>query len=313
MKWFRLYVEIKDDPKTLELSDAQFRIWINLLAMTSEADERGVIAAYRPRGLAAALRTTPDLMEEAFALFCELGMIERREDGSMSVSHFIERQYDNPSDRPDKVAERKARHKERQESAAELPPAANGTTRNDTGTTQEREQNAEERLYSDTDSENTPPNPPGEGMVGDGSEKASAGDSQAKPPHRSAILLRFDEFYSAYPLKRNRAAAEKAWDKLKPDSETLSAMLTALSWQVRSRAWTKDGGQFVPHPATYLNAGGWLDEPEVESPGHDPPEKGALLSAAKPDGLVFDETTGQFLRQAGITQQTDLPRGRVLT
>ena len=117
MKWFRLYTEIKDDPKMLELDDHQFRVWINLLSMAGESEERGVIPAARPRGLAAALHTAPEDMETAFLLFTELGMVERREDGSLLIVNFMERQYDNPSDHPEKVAERKTRMKERQQNA----------------------------------------------------------------------------------------------------------------------------------------------------------------------------------------------------
>jgi hypothetical protein len=28
-----------------------------------------------------------------------------------------------------------------------------------------------------------------------------------------------------------------------------------------SAEWTKDGGQFIPHPATWLNQKRWEDEP----------------------------------------------------
>jgi hypothetical protein len=38
-------------------------------------------------------------------------------------------------------------------------------------------------------------------------------------------------------------------------------MLAALAWQVQQPDWLKDGGQFVPHPSTWLNQGRWQDEP----------------------------------------------------
>ncbi len=37
-------------------------------------------------------------------------------------------------------------------------------------------------------------------------------------------------------------------------------ILTALDWQRSSTDWTKENGQFVPNPATYLNSRGWEDE-----------------------------------------------------
>ena len=72
----------------------------------------------------------------------------------------------------------------------------------------------------------------------------------------------FLEFWKHYPKKKAKGAAWKAWKKLKRPSETLSKIQTALIWQKSSKDWTKDGGQFIPHPATYLNASGWEDEPQ---------------------------------------------------
>jgi hypothetical protein len=34
----------------------------------------------------------------------------------------------------------------------------------------------------------------------------------------------------------------------------------------RSEQWQRDGGQYVPHPATWLRRGGWDDEPENGRP-----------------------------------------------
>ena len=113
MPWFRLYSEIKDDPKMLCLSDTHFRLWISLLCMASESDDRGVIAPCPPIGLAAALRTTCDALSEALEAFAELDMIERQDDGSILVTHFLDRQYDNPSDQPEQTRDRKRRQRER--------------------------------------------------------------------------------------------------------------------------------------------------------------------------------------------------------
>ena len=36
-------------------------------------------------------------------------------------------------------------------------------------------------------------------------------------------------------------------------------MVSAIAVQATSPAWTKDGGQFIPHPSTWLNEGRWQD------------------------------------------------------
>lgn len=72
--------------------------------------------------------------------------------------------------------------------------------------------------------------------------------------------IRFERFWAAYPRKVAKDAARKAFDKRKPDSELLAQMLEAIRAQKQSDDWLKDGGQFIPHPATWLNQGRWQDD-----------------------------------------------------
>ena len=67
----------------------------------------------------------------------------------------------------------------------------------------------------------------------------------------------FDIFYKAYPKKKNKGDAEKAWKSVKPD---LNKILAALEWQKQSDSWKKSNGQFIPYPGTYLRAKAWEDE-----------------------------------------------------
>lgn len=77
----------------------------------------------------------------------------------------------------------------------------------------------------------------------------------------------FSHFWQAYPRKVAKAAAEKAWKKLKPDHALMALILKALEAQKRTEAWTKDNGAFIPHPATWLNQRRWEDElPQQAAP-----------------------------------------------
>ena len=67
----------------------------------------------------------------------------------------------------------------------------------------------------------------------------------------------FDLFWDAYPKKKSKQAAEKAFKKVKVPVEVLMA---AVERQKQSKDWLKDGGQFIPYPATWLNQGRWEDE-----------------------------------------------------
>lgn len=85
----------------------------------------------------------------------------------------------------------------------------------------------------------------------------------------------FSEFWQAYPRKEARAVAEKAWGKVLPIEHP--AIMAAVNRQAASEQWTKDGGKFIPHPATWLNQRRWEDAPlAAQAEGPDPRWKGAL-------------------------------------
>lgn len=72
----------------------------------------------------------------------------------------------------------------------------------------------------------------------------------------------FEDFWSAYPKKRNRGDAEKAWKQIRPSTELLAKMLAALAVAVQRPDWQKEGGQFIPYGGKWLRAKCWEDEGE---------------------------------------------------
>lgn len=70
----------------------------------------------------------------------------------------------------------------------------------------------------------------------------------------------FSKFWEAYPNKKAKGNAEKAWLKLKVDQTLLDIILTAIEQHKQSKEWTADGGRYIPHPASWLNARRWEDE-----------------------------------------------------
>ena len=79
---------------------------------------------------------------------------------------------------------------------------------------------------------------------------------------------RFDEFWKAYPKKVGKDDARKAFAKRKVDAEMLASMLNAIASQACSMAWTKDSGQFIPNPSTWLNGGRWQDGDSADAVPH---------------------------------------------
>jgi len=76
----------------------------------------------------------------------------------------------------------------------------------------------------------------------------------------------FDQFWDAYPKKVAKEAARKAFAKHKPDVELLGKMLATIEQYKRTDQWTKDGGQFIPNPATWLNQMRWEDQVPKNAP-----------------------------------------------
>lgn len=79
----------------------------------------------------------------------------------------------------------------------------------------------------------------------------------------------FLAFWAAYPRKVAKGTAYRAWAKLKPDPSLLKAILKAIEKQKRTEQWQRDGGQYIPYPATWLNARRWEDEVQEIPPEDD--------------------------------------------
>lgn len=84
---------------------------------------------------------------------------------------------------------------------------------------------------------------------------------------RISTLEMFERFWEAYPRKKAKGDAEKAWKKLKPNDELFARILAAIAVQKNGLDWTKDSGKFIPYPATWIRAKGWCDE--VRPPDRD--------------------------------------------
>jgi uncharacterized protein YdaU (DUF1376 family) len=66
----------------------------------------------------------------------------------------------------------------------------------------------------------------------------------------------FADFWLAYPKKIGKGAAEAAWKKNHPPKDRV---LIAVRLQSQSEQWQRDGGQYIPNPATWLNQKRWED------------------------------------------------------
>ena len=70
----------------------------------------------------------------------------------------------------------------------------------------------------------------------------------------------FGRFWEAYPKHMGRQVAETAFEKIDLDEELLERMITAIGQWQKTEQWNREGGRFIPLPATWLNQRRWEDE-----------------------------------------------------
>ena len=107
MKWFRLYDEITEDPKMIQLTDQEFRIWIYLLCYLNKETKRGYSCDYIPIKslLSGSMKCRIKSIESAFDRLESLGMIKRNHP-SIQIVNWDKRQY-----KSDDVNERVKRYR----------------------------------------------------------------------------------------------------------------------------------------------------------------------------------------------------------
>ncbi len=76
----------------------------------------------------------------------------------------------------------------------------------------------------------------------------------------NCVHLFNERFWPVYPKKQAKKSALKAWLKLKADAALTERVVSDVRARARSEDWTKDKGQYIPLPATYLKGERWEDE-----------------------------------------------------
>lgn len=116
-------------------------------------------------------------------------------------------------------------------------------------------------------------NPPSENRTQLNTNKQNTNIPPISPKGERAVVHKdkalkdrlFEQFWEKYPNHKNKQAAKKKWDRLKPSTQLFKEIMDALSWMLKTFDWTKENGRFVPHASTWLNQKRWLDEREAYS------------------------------------------------
>jgi hypothetical protein len=113
---------------------------------------------------------------------------------------------------------------------------------------------------ADTDSESESSSFSGEDLLGDLQPSLSAENGLVDKPSLSG----FAEFWKAYPKKRHRPAATKAWKAITPNLGLRERILAGVAAWCESDQW-KTAGK-IEDPATFLNQRQWEDGPIQAQP-----------------------------------------------
>jgi uncharacterized protein YdaU (DUF1376 family) len=80
----------------------------------------------------------------------------------------------------------------------------------------------------------------------------------------------FLKFWDKYPRKTAKKEAFKAFKKA-TDKPPTDELLKIIEQHMETEQWKKDGGDYIPYPATFLNKGMWEDEIETKWHGERKP------------------------------------------
>jgi hypothetical protein len=90
----------------------------------------------------------------------------------------------------------------------------------------------------------------------DGIVVALGGKVEA-PSSETQYSESFERFWKAYPRKEAKAYAYRCFLRQKAP---LATIIAGIDRHLQTENWKKDGGKFIPHPATFLSQKRWEDD-----------------------------------------------------
>ena len=127
-------------------------------------------------------------------------------------------------------------------------------------------------------------------------------DSPTKIKHTSPLAPladEFEQFWAQYPRKVSKATARTAYAAAR---KKVTADVIALSLAVYNRAVQGQDPKYIKHPATWLRAEGWHDDPEAIAPnGHSKPQRQTETDDLFSRALARAQEADAQTHQRGLT------------
>lgn len=214
-------------------------IWVMLLTMAGRCNSGGMIfltenIPYTPKMLSDELDFEESTVQLALEALERLGMIRRDADGILAVTGWEEHQNIEGMDRiREQTRKRVAEHRSRKKQL-ELPDRYGNVTVTVCNAT-DKEEDIDKDIDKDID-------------IDKDNNTCSFCDAQKAD---------FESFWKVYPKKVAKKEAFKAFKKIKTP---VSILIDAVEKQKKSDQWTRDHGQYIPYPTTWLNQERWVME-----------------------------------------------------
>jgi hypothetical protein len=242
--WVRLDDRFDDDPRVATVGPAGAGLLAMLLAYSNRNLSDGFVSESTAQQRASMLgRRGADAL---IAEMIDVGLLQRHDRGGLRGFQIHEDFVGLQPTREQVEGERNAA-KARKERWRERHSNAAGTV---------PERRSEQRLNG---SGSRLPDP-------DPDPDPKVREQDTREQQRAATATRFQRFWLAYPHKVSKPAAARAWERLKADDALTDAIVAAVQRDARSSQWLTNRGQFIPHPATWLNGRRWEDRPVSSTP-----------------------------------------------
>lgn len=247
VKWIKIVTDIFDDEKILLIealpeADTIIVIWFKLLCLAGKLNSCGVLIlngriAYTDEMLSQIFRRPLNLIRLALTTFEKFGMIEVIND-TITIPNWEKHQNIEGMERIRELTRKRVaeyRERERQK----LLDVTQGVTEDVT-------------LHNATDIDKD---------IEIEVEKNNLYFAQ-KAEEMKRIEQKFEQFWNAYGVKKDKKRAKAKFLKIAPDDELFKTMMDGVERYHKSRKWLEGYRQ---EPTTWLNGERWNDEYDDES------------------------------------------------
>lgn len=76
----------------------------------------------------------------------------------------------------------------------------------------------------------------------------------------------FERFWKLYPRKVGKGQALRIWKKIAPMNGLCETICRQVEAACKTKQWQKEGGEYIPHPSTWLNQSRWEDDYSSTTP-----------------------------------------------